>query len=130
MTLDELRQYRAKKLQIELIRDELNQKHTIGDSVESASKFPYKKHTVNIMGYRPSEHVNRELVLLLQLKNEVKEIEEFYAKLEDVEIKAIVKLKYLSGRQRVSWQYIALKLGYCSDHTPKRKLIRFLRENS
>lgn len=48
---------------------------------------------------------------------------------KDVEIKQIIEWRYIKGRKKPSWQAIAMRLGCLSEHTPNRRLIKYLEQN-
>ena len=89
MTTAELKQYRSIYAEIKDLEDELKDSY-VGDSVTSASKFPYSKHTVHIEGYKPSGGTVAKLARLSELKAQKSEIEEFVRGVKDREIKLIL----------------------------------------
>ena len=126
MTTADLKQYRNICAEIEDLENELNGVY-VGDSVTSASGFPYSKHTVHIEGYKPSGGTVSKLARLSELKAQKGEIEEFVRGVKDREIKLILSWRYISGRKAPSWQAIAMRLGYQAEHTPKRKLQKYFK---
>lgn len=126
MTTAELKQYRSICAEIKDLEDELKGIY-VGDSVTSASNFPYSKHTVHIEGYKPSGGTVAKLARLSELKAQKSEIEEFVRCVKDREIKLILSWRYISGRKAPSWQAIAMRLGYQAEHTPKRKLQKYFK---
>ena len=96
--------------------------------MQSGSKHPYSVHSVRIEGYKPDRHTTALLSRLNVLEHSRAEIEAFVDNINDSEIRQIVQLRYIRGRKKRSWQYIAMKLGYCAEHTPKRKLKKFLND--
>ena len=127
MTTEQLNQYRAICAEISDIRQQLENSYA-GDTVQSGSKHPYSVHSVRIEGYKPDRHTTALLSRLNVLEHSRAEIEAFVDNINDSEIRQIVQLRYIRGRKKRSWQYIAMKLGYCSEHTPKRKLKKFLND--
>lgn len=121
MTIAELKQYRSLCAEIKAIEDELKGSY-VGDSVTSASGFPYSKHTVHIEGYEPSGGTAAMLARLSELKVRKGEMEEFVRSIKDREIKLILSWRYINGKKAPSWQAIAMRLGYRSEHTPINKL--------
>lgn len=53
------------------------------------------------------------------------DIEEFVHSINDYDLKLIIQYRFLRGKHPMSWQAIAMKLGYCAEHTPKRKLQKY-----
>ena len=125
MTTEQLNQYRAICAEITDIRQQLENSYA-GDTVQSGSKHPYSVHSVRIEGYKPDRHTTALLSRLSVLERTRSEIEAFVDNINDSEIRQIVQLRYIRGKKKRSWQYIAMKLGYCAEHTPKRKLKKFL----
>lgn len=125
MTTEQLNQYRAICAEISDIRQQLENSYA-GDTVQSGSKHPYSVHSVRIEGYKPDRLTTALLSRLSVLEHSRAEIEAFVDNINDSEIRQIVQLRYIRGRKKRSWQYIAMKLGYCAEHTPKRKLKKFL----
>ena len=127
MTTEQLNQYRAICAEISDIRQQLENSYA-GDTVQSGSKHPYSVHSVRIEGYKPDRHTTALLSRLNVLEHSREEIEAFVDNINDSEIRQIVQLRYIRGKKKRSWQYIAMKLGYCAEHTPKRKLKKFLND--
>ena len=128
MTTAELKQYRSICAEIEDLENELKVSY-VGDSVTSASNFPYSKHTVHIEGYKPSGSTVVMLARLSELKAQKNEIEEFVRSVKDREIKLILSWRYINGTKAPSWQSIAMRLGYQAEHTPKRKLQKYIKKS-
>jgi hypothetical protein len=125
MTIEQLESYRAVRAELEDIENELAQ-YGVRIAVQSASTAPFSKHTVTAEGLPPSPKAKALLERKAWLRARRGEVERFVDSIEDSEMRMIVLMKYIKGRQTASWQSIASKLGYCSEHTPKRKLIMFL----
>lgn len=125
MTIEQLESYRAVRAELEDIEGELAQ-YGVRIAVQSASTAPFSKHTVTAEGLPPSPKAKALLERKARLRARRGEVERFVDSIEDSEMRMIVLMKYIKGRQTASWQSIASKLGYCSEHTPKRKLIMFL----
>lgn len=114
MTTDELKQYRSICAEIKDIEDELKGVY-VGDSVSSASSFPYSKHTVHIEGYKPGGGTVAKLARLSELKVQKSEIEEFVRGIKDYKIRKAVKLYYIEpiadGEDKLTWEMVADKIG-------------------
>lgn len=126
MTIAELKQYRNICVELAEVRSELKELQTV-DAVQTASKFPYSKHTVPVTGLPPSNNVKSLQDYELSLSIQKQEIENYVNSIEDKEIRTIISLRYIRGKKRMSWQAIAMKLGYQSEHTPKNKLKKFFK---
>ena len=125
MTIGQLESYRAVRAELDEIDSELAQ-YGVRIAVQSASTAPFSKHTVTAEGLPPSPKVKALLERKAWLRARKCEVERFVDSIEDSEIRLIVLLKYVKGRRTASWQSIASRLGYCAEHTPKRKLLIFL----
>ncbi len=125
MTIEQLESYRAVRAELEDIEDELAQ-YGVRIAVQSASTAPFSKHTVTAEGLPPSPKAKALLERKAWLRARKGEVERFVDSIEDSEIRLIVLMKYVKGRRTASWQSIASRLGYCAEHTPKRKLLIFL----
>ena len=127
MTTEQLNQYRAICAEISDSRQQPENSYA-GDTVQSGSKHPYSVHSVRIEGYKSDRHTTALLSRLNVLEHSRAEIEAFVDNINDSEIRQIVQLRYIRGKKKRSWQYLAMKLGYCAEHTPKRKLKKFLND--
>lgn len=127
MTIEQLESYRAVRAELEDIEGELAQ-YGVRIAVQSASTAPFSKHTVTAEGLPPSPKAKALLERKAQLRSRKAEVERFVDSITDSEIRLIVQLKYIRGKRPPSWQSIASRLGYCSEHTPKRRFKKFLSE--
>lgn len=41
-------------------------------------------------------------------------------------VREMIRMRYISGKRTPSWQYVAMCFNYRSEHTPKRKIEKFL----
>lgn len=125
MTIAELKQYRSLCAEIKDIEDELKGSY-VGDSVTSASGFPYSKHTVHIEGYKPSGGTVAMLVRLSELKAQRDDILDFIDKVFgiDKEMNYILRQKYINGKTNL---YIAKRLGYSDEGTIRKKVKKFFK---
>ena len=121
---EKLRNYRAVCAELEDVTAELDGLSTT-DAVQSAATPPYSKHSVPVSGLPPTDRVKTLLARQAALRAEKLEIEGFVKSIEDYEIRRIISMRYINGKRQKSWQYIALKLHYRSEHTPVRKLKKF-----
>lgn len=127
MTTAELKQYRSICAEISDLEDELNGSY-VGDSVTSASRFPYSKHTVHVEGYKSDGGTVAKLARLSELKGKKAEIEEFVRGIKDREVRLILSWRYINGKKAPSWQAISMRLGYQAEHTAKRKLQKYIQK--
>lgn len=124
MTLKELKDYRSVCAELDDVNEQLKSCEVI-DCVQSASKFPYSKHSVPVSGLPPDDRVKSLLERQAALKAHIFTVERFVENVDNSEIKKIIYLRYIKGKRKKSWQYIAMQLGYCSEHTPQRKLNKY-----
>lgn len=125
MTIAELKQYRSLCAEIKDLEDELKGSY-VGDSVTSASGFPYSKHTVHIEGYKSSGGTVAMLVRLSELKAQRDDILDFIDKVFgiDKEMNYILRQKYINGKTNL---YIAKRLGYSDEGTIRKKVKNFFK---
>lgn len=124
MTVERLSRYRTICVELNEIKSELRELESI-DAVQTASKFPYSKHTVPVYGLPPGSDIKKLRQQEAYLKSEKLIIENFVDDIEDKEVQSIVKWRYIKGRKKPSWQAIAMRLGHCSENTPKNKLKKY-----
>lgn len=132
MTTAELKQYRNICAEIEDLENELKGVY-VGDSVTSASSFPYSKHTVHIEGYKPSGGTVSKLARLSELKSTKSEIEEFVRSVKDYKIRKAIKIYYIEpiadGEDKPTWETVADKIGNgATSQTLKSAIKRFLKK--
>ena len=129
MTLEQLEAYRVNAAELEAVEDELNRRCvTIG--VQSSATFPYSKHTVTQEGLPNTPRVKTLLDRQARLRACCEAVERFAESIEDNEVRTIVRLRFMAQGRRLSWQEIALKLGYRAEHTPRRKLTDYILHKS
>lgn len=122
MTIAELKQYRSICAEIKDLEDELKGSY-VGDSVTSASGFPYSKHKVHIEGYKPSGGTVAMLARLSELKAQKGEVEKFVAGIKDYQTKEIFRLRFICG---YSWIQVSHKVGGNTADSCRMKVKRFL----
>lgn len=127
MTIEELKNYRSICAEIADIKKELAGHYT-GDTVQSGNKHPYSVHNVRIEGYKSDDSTISLLTRLSVLEHSRAEIEEFVHNFSDYDLKLIISYRFIRGKRPMSWQAIAMKLNYMSEHTPKRKLQKYFQK--
>ena len=109
---------------------------TTVDSVQASSKeFPYIQHTVKIEGYNNYKYIrNRKArnTYKKQIKNKeykleklINELEYELNKIEDSEIRQILRYRY---EDNLNWIQIMYKMNYKSEEKARIKLKRFLKK--
>ena len=120
MTAEKLKHYRALLAETERLSRDLRAAKDMSpaetsDSVASAAEFPYSLHTVRIDGL-DWEAYNRNIQRIQRLRQqaldratqELAEIEEWIATVDDPHIRDIIRYRYIDG---FSWQQVARKVG-------------------
>lgn len=127
MTKAELEQYRSIVAEIDEIRDRLN-KHTVHGTVTgSDSEFPYVKHSISVGGVVETEDNQRDMLLIHRLEKQKREIEDFVHSIPDSITRRIFTYRYLDGRVKPSWQWIAFKIGHHDEQYARRKHNKYLK---
>lgn len=89
-----LKAYRTN--QIELIDLECKlQSMTVRDSVQSASRFPYSKHSVTVDGVPPCESVDEIKHRIIILKNEISNAENLINSIPQYWLRKAAQMYYL-----------------------------------
>ena len=125
MTVEQLKNYRSVCAELRDITEQLADSE-VTVAVQSAATMPYSLHTATLSGLPPDPHTRTLLERQGVLRALRRDTERFVDSIGDSEIRLIVLLKYIRGKRPPSWQSIASRLGYCAEHTPKRKLKKFL----
>ncbi len=124
MTKEQLKKYRTWKAELADLELDTNNK-TVHDSVKKSKReFPWTLGNDHIEGV-PDENYDL-LVRKSNLKAQIKEVDDFVNGIEDIQLQRIFRLRYLTSKKKLSWLSIAMKIGYSSEHTPKRKHDAFL----
>lgn len=124
MTYRELKSYRTARAALEHVSEELAECE-VTTAVQSAAQFPYSLHTSTLSGLPTTPRVISLLDEQRRLRAFCGLVERFAESVDDEEMSEIIRLRFLTP-ERHSWQEIALKLGYRSEHTPKTRLMRYL----
>lgn len=109
MTLKELRCYRIICAEIIRLEERLeNDKYHVTDAVQSASEFPYWKHTVQIEGDQYPYPVDHELRKIRNLKERKGEIEKFVSAVPDYKIRRCMEICFIEPCDtRITWEMVA-----------------------
>lgn len=111
MTKAELEQYRSLVAEIDEIRDRLNKNTVHGTVTGSDSEFPYVQHSISVGGVTETESNRRDMILIRRLERQKQEIEAFVHSIPDSITRRIFTYRYLDGKVKPSWQWIAFKIG-------------------
>lgn len=127
MTKAELEQYRSIAAEIDEIRDRLNKNTVHGTVTGSDSEFPYVKHSITVGGVEQSGNAQRDMLLIQRLECQKKEIEYFVHNIPDSITRRIFTYRYIDGKVKPSWQWIAFKIGEHDESYPRRKHNKYLK---
>lgn len=111
MTKAELEQYRSIAAEIDEIRDRLNKNTVHGTVTGSDSEFPYVKHCISVGGVEETESSKRDMLLIQRLERQKRGIEYFVHNIPDSITRRIFIYRYIDGKVKPSWQWIAFKIG-------------------
>lgn len=111
MTKEELEQYRSIVAEIDEIRDRLNKNTVHGTVTGSDSEFPYVQHSISIGGVVETERNQRDMLLIRKLEKQKQDIEQFIHNIPDSVTRRIFTYRYMDGKVRPSWQWIAFRIG-------------------
>ena len=129
MTLEQLEAYRTARAELEAVTDELAGYET-QIAVQTAAEFPYSLHTATQTGLPNVPRVKTLLDRQAALRACCEAVERFAESIADDEVRTIIRLRFMAQGRRLSWQEIALKLGYRAEHTPRRKLTDYILHKS
>lgn len=128
MTAKELSQYRSIIAEIDEIRDRIGKNTVHGTVTGSDSEFPYVKHSFSVGGVPETKHNKRDMLLLRRLEVQKQSIEEFISNIHDSELRRIFKYRYIDGKVKPSWQWIAFRIGGGNTADAVRKrAVRYLK---
>ena len=127
MTKEELEQYRSIVAELDEIRDRLNN-NTVSDTVTgSDSEFPYVKHSISVGGVTERRECHRDMILKRRLEVQKQDIEDFVEAIPESETRRIFHFRYIDGKVRPSWQWIAFKTGRWDEQIPRKKHNKYLK---
>lgn len=110
-TLSVLRRYRSNLFELVEVEQKLRDAE-VHDSVQSAAKFPYSKHTIPVNGIPSSDHAHSLLVQQQELKKEIEEAERIVRTLPDARLRYAARIYYLDENyERITWEDVANIIG-------------------
>ena len=128
MTKKELEQYRSIVAEIDEIRDRLNSYTVHGTVTGSDTEFPYVQHSFSVGGVVETERNRRDMVLIRKLELQKQEIEDYIEAIPDSVTRRIFRYRYIDGKVKPSWQWIAFKMNVVGDGSTERKKVdRYLK---
>lgn len=127
MTKAELEQYRSIVAEIDEIRDRLNKNTVHGTVTGSDSEFPYVKHSISVGGVMETETNQKDMLLIQRLERQKQEIEAFVHNIPDSITRRIFTYRYIDGKVKPSWQWIAFKIGHHDEQYARKKHNKYLK---
>lgn len=129
MTKEHLESYRKLMQDIRLLREELNEMRSSEAGLGSSVVFDYRKgypRPQAVVGFDGGRY-DRKQELLEKKIQQAEKIREWIEAIEDPGVRAVFRYYYLDG---MTWQQVALKLGYRDNPDYPRLYIRdkWLRE--
>lgn len=131
MTKEQLKRYRALKLELHDINANVGDS-TIHDNVKgSQEEFPYILGNRHVVGV-PDEDYSL-LVRKSDVKSQIKEIEKFVNKIHNYRIKKAIQIYYIddieSGEDKPTWEDVADEIGGGqSSEAIKKAVTRYLKK--
>lgn len=131
MTKEQLKRYRALKLELQDINAEIGDA-TVHDSVTGSKKdFPWTPGTRHVEGV-PDEDYNL-LVRKSNVESQIKEIEEFVNGIHNYRIKKAIQIYYINeiepGEDKPTWEDVADEIGNgCSSESVKKSVTRYIKK--
>ena len=132
MTIAELKQYRNICAEIQDLEDDLNVNHYVGDTVQSATRFPHKNHNVHIEGYKPDGGTVAKLARLAERKKQRDSIDQFVESISDYKLKKAVKLYYINpiedGEDKPTWEMVVDEIGQgATSESIRQTVMRYIK---
>lgn len=112
MDKQKLKKYMPNKERLKRIDERIDElcerdiPEVMGKVVGSSEDFPYTEVRTSVRMYEPYENdrINKQIrekeAERLQVLEEIREVEEFFDKIEDIEIKEIFELLYVDGKKQ------------------------------
>ena len=126
MTKKELSEYRSIAAELEEIQIRLKSNTVHGVVTGSDRGFPYVHHSFSVSGVTESEQNCRDVFLRRKLEKQKQDIEDFVDNIPDSITRRIFRYRYIDGKVRPSWQWIAFKMCYHDEQIPRKKHNKFL----
>lgn len=127
MTKKELEQYRSICAEIEEINAKLTEETVHGAVRGSDSEFPYTEHIMSVHGITHTNDNIRLLSRLRNLKAQKQATEHYIDSIDDSLTRRIFEYRYTVGKRKLSWQFIAFKIGAYDEQYPRRIHNKYLK---
>lgn len=130
MTLEELRQVRSLKANVEIIEEELKAlyfPYTSPNAPKEGGQNPNRGSDPTVQAFHKIEKKREQLERIqAEYAGRVHDVEEWLKTVEDLEIVAIVRYHYILNK---TWKDTAKKVyGYASRETARMRVERFMRK--
>lgn len=107
----ELEQYRSIAAELNEIQDRINRNIVHDVVIGSEREFPYAARSFSVGGAVEYENGYRDMFLRQKLEAQKQAIEDFVESIPDSVTRRIFRYRYIDGRVKPSWQWIAVKIG-------------------
>lgn len=123
-SMSALRSYRRNLFELSEVECKLRDAE-VHDSVQSAAKFPYSKHTVPVDGVPSSDHAYSLRVQQQKLQREIEEAERIVRSLPNAKLRYAASIYYLDENcERVTWEDVADMVGFSSGGEALRMAVK------
>lgn len=130
MKKSELEQYRSIIAELEEVRCRINSGILSDTVVGSDIEFPYIQHRILVHGTDDNQNNRNDMQLCKRLEQQKKRIEKYIYSIPDSVTRRIFSYRYLDGKVRHSWQWIAFKIGGGNSADSVRKRVhRYIANN-
>ncbi len=130
MTKKELSEYRSILAELDEIQGRLNSNTVHGVVTGSDHEFPYVQHSFSVNGVTESEQNCRDMFLRRKLEKQKQDIEDFVDNIPDSVTRRIFRYRYIYGKIRPSWQWIAVRIGGGNtEDSVKQRASRYLKNS-
>lgn len=128
MTKGELTEYRSIVAELAEVRARLAGQTVHGVVRGSEHEFPYVQRSFSVGGVMETEESRADMALLRRLEMQKKAIEDFVNAISDSVTRRIFRYRYIDGKVKPSWQWIAFKIGKHDEQYPRRIHNKFLKK--
>lgn len=127
MTLEQLEAYRANRVELKIVEDEL-ENCKVAITTTSSAKYPYNKRYVPMEGLPPTPQVKELIRKQSKLAASCNAVERFIENIEDDKLRTAFRMRFQTP---VKHRYleIAFKLGYRDEGTPRKSIRQYLQNS-
>lgn len=121
--LHALRHYRDNRAELDSIQMKLQEEEVL-DAVQSATKFPYSKHTVYVQGIPENATTIQLRIRARELRRNIRVAEQFADSLPKYQLREAVKIYYMRDiPERYTWENVAGLVCYLGSGEALRQVI-------